>query len=174
MPSARPVGAAHVDDLGVVVAVGQPVDVGCAARPRAPAVRRGAAAGEAGQRARPGPGRPGRRRPGAGAAHTPCSRSHAKSARCSSAPPGVSQTTGAPAWRTTSANSSGGSWPAPKLAWRSAPESKASRLSLAWTRSSRPVIAQHLLDRGAQLDAAGPGVAGVEAEADLLGALGAR
>ena len=56
--------------------------------------------------------------------------------------PGVSQMTGVPASRTTSANSSGGRWPAPKLVCRSAPESKSSRESLACTRSIRPVIAR--------------------------------
>src|SRR5689334_21698092 len=67
--------------------------------------------------------------------------SHSKSATCSAAPPGVSQTTGAFASRTTAARRSGSIFPAPKLACRSAPESNSSRLSLQCTRSIRPVIA---------------------------------
>ena len=67
--------------------------------------------------------------------------SQAMSAACPSRPPGVSTTTGTPACRTTSARASVPTSPSPKLACRSAPESNASRESLACTRSIRPVIA---------------------------------
>ena len=63
--------------------------------------------------------------------------------------------------------------PAPRLACRSAPESKASRLSLQCTRSMRPVIALTSVDHRLERVAAGVGVAGVEAEPDLVGLLGA-
>ena len=57
--------------------------------------------------------------------------------------------------------------PSPMLACRSAPESNASRESLAWTRSIRPVIAlTRPSTMSAQVLAPGVGVAGVEAEAD--------
>ena len=100
------------------------------------------------------------------------SRSHAMSSTCSAAPPGVSSTTGAPASRTTAASRSGSTRPWPRLACRSAPESKSSRLSLQCTRSMRPVMARTSVDDGLQRVAAGVRVAGVEAEADHVGTLG--
>jgi uncharacterized membrane protein len=54
---------------------------------------------------------------------------------------GVSQTTGAPAARTTSSSDCGSMVPASKFACLSAPESNASRELLQCTRSIRPVIA---------------------------------
>ena len=80
--------------------------------------------------------RPDRRRDSAWPATRPQpgqsrSRNQAKSARCCSAPPGVSQMTGAPAARTMSTKPAWSMCPEPKLACRSAPESKPSRLSLA-------------------------------------------
>src|SRR5664279_4281333 len=63
------------------------------------------------------------------------------SAAWPAAPPGVSQMTGAPAADTTATSSSGSISPCPKLSCRSRPESKSSLLSLACTRSTRPVIA---------------------------------
>ncbi len=54
---------------------------------------------------------------------------------------GVSQTTGAPAARTTSSSACGSIVPESKLACRSAPEPNSSRELLQCTRSIRPVIA---------------------------------
>ena len=54
---------------------------------------------------------------------------------------GVSETTGAPAVRTTSRSDSGSIVPDSMGAWRSRPEPNASRELLQWTRSIRPVIA---------------------------------
>jgi hypothetical protein len=54
---------------------------------------------------------------------------------------GVSQTTGAPAARTTASKVCGSMVPAGKFACRSAPEPNSSRELLQCTRSIRPVIA---------------------------------
>ena len=93
----------------------------------------------------------------------------AKSARCSAAPPGVSQITGAPASRTTAASRSGSIRPAPKLACRSAPESNSSRLSLAVDQVDAAGHLEDVLDHGLERVAARVGVAGVEAEPDHVG-----
>ena len=98
------------------------------------------------------------------------SRRKAKSARCSAAPPGVSQMTGAPASRTTAASRSGSIRPAPKLAWRSAPESNSSRLSLAVHQVDAAGHLEDVLDDGLERVAARVGVAGVEAEPDHVAA----
>src|SRR5918911_1356289 len=63
------------------------------------------------------------------------------SARISSTPPGVSTTTGAPAAAIMARSASRSIWPAPRLAWRSAPVPAGSRESLACRRSIRPTIA---------------------------------
>jgi len=55
---------------------------------------------------------------------------------------GVSTNASEPASRTMLAIVSGSIMPASKLACRSAPESKASRLLFAWTKSIRPVMAR--------------------------------
>ena len=95
-------------------------------------------------------------------------RSTSAGSRCRAPCPaaGVSTMTSLPAARHTSAMTAASIWPEPKLACRSAPESNASRLSLAWTRSMRPVMARTRSTMPDEVLAAGVGVTGVEAEPD--------
>ena len=90
------------------------------------------------------------------------------SAAWPSAPPGVSTTTGAPAARITATISSGSILPEPRLSCRSRPESNASLRVVGVDQVDAAGDRLDPVDDAEQVLAAGVGVAGVEAEADVV------
>ena len=169
----RPAGRYEVADLLACRArsgAGPAGSSGAPSRAR-PVSRRGGrpASHGAAHRPRAGPARLAGRRPSHPLAEPTRSRRGAPRRRPGSRRPPARRRRGPP--RRAGRGRSG---PAPKLACRSAPESNSSRLSLQCTRSIRPVIAATSSTTVSSGVAAGVGVAGVEAEPDLLEPLGGR